>query len=123
MRVSKGASAGKEWTIAFPADFVSHWYNYLQISKIFTTILDSIHSPSQTHFIFLKKFVNKTLIYVWLVKILTPYLQTFHWTKPLICIDSLYKDDENSPNIHKDVFRNLLTLATKESFFMLNNKF
>ena len=40
-----------------------------------------------------------------------------------ICIDSLYKDDENSPKILKDVFRNLLTVATKESFFMFNNKF
>ena len=40
-----------------------------------------------------------------------------------ICIDSLYKDDENSPKIRKDVFRNLLTVATEESFFMFNNKF
>ena len=40
-----------------------------------------------------------------------------------ISIDSLYKDDENSPEIPKDVFRNLLTVATKESFFMFNNKF
>ena len=35
-----------------------------------------------------------------------------------ISIDSLYKDDENSPKIPKDVFRNLLTVATKESFFL-----
>ena len=34
-----------------------------------------------------------------------------------ICIDSLYKDDENSPEISKDVFRNVLTVATKEFFF------
>ena len=40
-----------------------------------------------------------------------------------ICIDSLYKDDENTAKILKDVFRNLLTVATKESFFMFNNKF
>ena len=40
-----------------------------------------------------------------------------------ICIGSLYKDDENSPKIPKDVFRNLLTVATKKSFFMFNNKF
>ena len=37
--------------------------------------------------------------------------------------DSLYKDDENSPKIPNDVFCNLLTVATKESFFMFNNKF
>ena len=40
-----------------------------------------------------------------------------------ICIDNLYKDDENSPEISKDVFRNVLTVATKELFFMFNNKF
>ena len=40
-----------------------------------------------------------------------------------ICIDSLYKHDENTPKIPKDVFHNLLTVATKESFFMFNNKF
>ena len=40
-----------------------------------------------------------------------------------ICIDSLYKDDENNPKFPKDFFRNLLTVTTKESFFMFNNKF
>ena len=40
-----------------------------------------------------------------------------------ICIDSFYKNDENTPMISKDVFRNLLTMATKQSFFMFNNKF
>ena len=32
-----------------------------------------------------------------------------------ICIDSLYNDNENTPKITKDVFRNLLNVATKES--------
>ena len=40
-----------------------------------------------------------------------------------IYTDSLYKDDENRPKILMDVFRNLLTVATKQSFFMFNNKF
>ena len=40
-----------------------------------------------------------------------------------ICIDSLYKNDENSPKIPEDVFHNLLTVATKESLIMFNNKF
>ena len=40
-----------------------------------------------------------------------------------ICIDSLYKDDENTPKIPKDVFRNLLNVATKQSLFIFNNKF
>ena len=37
-------------------------------------------------------------------------------------IYSLYKDDENTPKIPKDNIYNLLSMATKESFFMLNNK-
>ena len=40
-----------------------------------------------------------------------------------ICIYYLYKDDEHSPKISRDIFRNFLTVATKESFFMYNNKF
>ena len=40
-----------------------------------------------------------------------------------ICIDSLYKDDDNTPKIPKNFFRNLLAVATKESFFIFNNKF
>ena len=40
-----------------------------------------------------------------------------------ICIDSLYNDDENTPDIPTDVFRNLHYVATKESFFMFDNKF
>ena len=40
-----------------------------------------------------------------------------------VCIDNLYKDDENSPKISKDIFRNLLTVSTKDSFFMFSNKF
>ena len=40
-----------------------------------------------------------------------------------ICIDSLYNDKENTSKIPKDVFRNLLYVATKESFFMFKNKF
>ena len=36
-----------------------------------------------------------------------------------ICIDSLHKDDE----IPKDIFLNFLRVATKESFFIFNNKF
>ena len=40
-----------------------------------------------------------------------------------ICIDYLYKDDENSPEIPEDVFGNFLTVAIKKSFFIFNNKF
>ena len=40
-----------------------------------------------------------------------------------ICVDNLYNENENSPNIPKHDLRNLLNIATKESFFMVNNKY
>ena len=40
-----------------------------------------------------------------------------------ICVDNLYSDNENPPNIPKYNFRNLLNVATKETFFMFNNKY
>ena len=40
-----------------------------------------------------------------------------------ICVDNLYNDNENPPNTRKHDFRNLLNIATKESFFMFNNKY
>ena len=43
-----------------------------------------------------------------------------------ICIYNLYRDDDHddhNPKIPNDIFRNLFTAATKESFFMFNNKF
>ena len=40
-----------------------------------------------------------------------------------ICVDNLYNDNENPPNIPKHDFRNLLNIATKESFFIFNNKY
>ena len=44
-----------------------------------------------------------------------------------ICIDNLYNDNENPLNIPKHNFRkisiNLLNIATKETFFMFNNKY
>ena len=36
---------------------------------------------------------------------------------------TLYNDNENPSNIPKHDFRNLLNIATKESFFMFNKKF
>ena len=39
-----------------------------------------------------------------------------------ICVDNLYSDNEHPPNIPKHIFRNLLNIATKETFFMFNNK-
>ena len=39
------------------------------------------------------------------------------------CIENVYNDNKNTPKIPKDIFRNLINVATKESFFMFNNKF
>ena len=39
------------------------------------------------------------------------------------CVDNLYNDNENPPNISKHNFRNLLNVATTESFCMFNNKY
>ena len=39
-----------------------------------------------------------------------------------ICVDNFYNDKENLPNIPKHDFCNLLHIATKESFFAINNK-
>ena len=40
-----------------------------------------------------------------------------------ICVDNLYNDNENPPNIPKHDFLNLPNIATKETLFMLNNKY
>ena len=40
-----------------------------------------------------------------------------------ICVDNLYNDNENTPIISKHYFCNLLNIATKESFFLFNNKY
>ena len=40
-----------------------------------------------------------------------------------ICVDKLYNDNKNPPNIPKDDFRNLFIIATKESIFTFNNKY
>ena len=40
-----------------------------------------------------------------------------------ICVDNLYNDNENPPNIPKHDFRNLLNIAPRESFFTFNDKY
>ena len=40
-----------------------------------------------------------------------------------ICIDNLQNVNENFSNIPKHDFPNLLNIATKESFFMFNDKY
>ena len=38
-----------------------------------------------------------------------------------ICVDNLYNDNENLPNIPKHSFRNLLNIATKETLCLTTN--
>ena len=40
-----------------------------------------------------------------------------------IFVDNLYNDNQNTPNIPKHDFRNLLNVVTQETFFMFNNKY
>ena len=40
-----------------------------------------------------------------------------------ICVDNLYNDNKNPPNILKQDFRDLLNIATKESFFTFNSNY
>ena len=40
-----------------------------------------------------------------------------------ICVDNLYNDNKNPPNTPKHDFYNFLNIATKETFFMFNNKY
>ena len=39
-----------------------------------------------------------------------------------ICVDNMYNDNGTSPKIPNHDFRNLLNIATKESFFTFSNK-
>ena len=40
-----------------------------------------------------------------------------------ICVGNLYNGNENPPNIPRHDFRNLINIATKESFFTFSNKY
>ena len=64
--------------------------------------------------------------YTWLVGTLILYLLIFPSIFPknnrYLC-DNLYNVNGNHPNIPKHDFRNLLNIATKETFFMSNNKY
>ena len=98
----------------------------LQTSKILTTNFDAINSKHTVtdsfHFTeeISKEDPNFFMASLDVDSLFTniPLEQTVD-----ICIDSLCKDVENSPEIPKDVFHNLFTVATKESFFMFYNKF
>ena len=79
-----------------------------------------MNTPSQSHFIFAEE-ICKQDPNLYMASLDVDSL----FTNILLdkTIDSLYKDDENTPKTPKDVFRHLLPMATKESFFMFNNKF
>ena len=94
-----------------------------KLAKFLLPFLTSLteNKPSEINSILPKKCV--TNLYV--ASIDVDYLSSkiFLDKTFVICMDSLYNDNENTPRIPKDVLRNLLNLATIESYSMLNNKF
>ena len=123
----KSAQGFQEWITTFPSDFVNYWHTYLQTSKVLLsfltlltqnvyTVTDSFHFAEET----CKQDPNLYMASLDVDSLFTkiPLDETID-----ICIDSLCKDDENTPKIPKDVFRNLLNLATKQPFFTFNYKF
>lgn len=62
----------------------------------FCSILSAVGTPTcklakfllyfLTHFVLLEKFLSKTLIYIWLVEMLIPYILILHWTKLLVFV-------------------------------------
>ena len=117
----------QEWTATFPSDFVSCWYAYLQTSKIFTTVLTPLTQNEYTvtdsfHF---AEEIDKQDPNLYMASLEVDSLFTNIQLGENIdtCINSLYEDDENTPKISKDVFRDLLNVATEESFFTFNKKF
>ena len=58
-------------------------YKLAKLLLPFLTPLTQNEYTVTNFFHLLKKFVNNTLIYIWLLWMLIPYLLTFHWMKPL----------------------------------------
>ena len=69
-------------------------------------------------FHFAEEICKQDPIYTWLVYMLIPYLLTYHWVKPLIFALIVCTRMMRIPLRSKRMFfHNLLTTATKESFF------
>ena len=82
----------------------------------FRPTLSAIGTPTYKLANFLLKFLTPSAANKYIV------IDSFHFAEEAwdVCVDNLYNDNENLPNIPKLDFRNL---ATKESFFTFNNKY
>ena len=82
----------------------------------FRPTLSAIGTPTYKLAKFLLKFLTPSAANKYIV------IDSFHFAEEAwdVCVDNLYNDNENLPNIPKLDFRNL---ATKESFFTFNNKY
>ena len=76
-----------------------------------------MNTPSQTHFILMEKFVNKILIYMASLDV-DPLLTNIPLDETIdICIDGLYKDDENTLRSLKMFFVIYLMWPPRNCFF------
>ena len=100
----------------------SYWYTYLQISKF---LLKFLSSSTANKFIVIDSFhfdeeicqqdsnLHMDSLDIDLLFTTIPLEETIN-----ICVDNLYSDNENPPNIQKHNFHNLLNIATKEILFV-----
>ena len=125
--VWKSVQGDQEWTATFPSDFVSCWYANLQTSKSFTTVLTPLTQNEYTvtdSFHFAEEIDKQDPnLYMASLEVDSLFTNIQLGENIDICINSLYKDDENTPKIPKEVFRDFLNVATEESFFAFNKKF
>ena len=70
------------------------------------------------HFNLLKIYVSKTLHYLWIVLTLAHFLLIFFLKKPLIF--ELFKNADTAEGFTKTELKQLLSLATKESYLIFN---
>ena len=85
----------------------------------FRPILSAIGTPTYKLAKFLLKFLTPSAANKYIV------IDSFHFAEQAwdVCVDNLYNDNKNRPNIPKLDFRNLVKIATKESFFTFNKKY
>ena len=105
----------------------SDWYAYLQTSKIFIPFLKHLTQNEYTVmdlFHFGEEYCKQDpSLYTASLDVDSLFTNVLLNETIDISIHRLYKDDENTTKIPKDVFCNLFTMAIKESFFCLTTNF
>ena len=102
-------------------------YTYLQISKVFPEVFN-LSTANEFNVIHSFHFAEEICQQDSNLHMASLDVDSLFTNIPVektinICVDNLYNDNENPPNIPKHNFRNLLNIATKETFFMFNNKY